>query len=41
MQTTQPVIDNWVKQAGERGFDGAALLAEARALIEKHGQGVA
>lgn len=41
MQATQPVIDNWVKQAGERGFDGAALLAEARALVEKYGQGVA
>jgi len=41
VQTTQPVIENWVKQAGERGIDGAALLAEARSLIEKHGQGVA
>jgi len=41
MQATQPVIDNWVKQSAERGFDGAALLAEARALIEKYGKGVA
>jgi len=40
MRTTQPVIDTWVAQAGERGFDGAALLADARALIAKHGQGV-
>ena len=28
-------------RAKERGFDGAALLAEARALVAKHGQGVA
>jgi TRAP-type C4-dicarboxylate transport system substrate-binding protein len=43
VQATQPVIDTWVGQTRERGgsFDGAALLAEARALVAKHGQGVA
>ncbi len=40
-QTTQPVVDGWVAQMREKGQDGAALLAEARALVAKHGQGVA
>lgn len=31
---TRPVVDTWI--AGSRGFDGAALLAEARGLIAKH-----
>jgi TRAP-type C4-dicarboxylate transport system substrate-binding protein len=38
---TQPVIEAWQAGTRERGFDGAALLAEARALVAKHGQGVA
>jgi hypothetical protein len=33
----RPVIDTWVASTRERDFDGAALLAEARALIAKHG----
>ncbi len=37
---TQPVVDAWVAQSRDRGFDGAALLADARALIARHGQGV-
>lgn len=37
---TQPVVDGWVSSMKERGMDGAALLADARALVEKHGQGV-
>jgi TRAP-type transport system periplasmic protein len=37
MRTTQPVVDTWLAQSRERGFDGAALLAEARALVAKHG----
>ena len=42
VQATQPVIDTWVQQSRERGgFDGAALLEEARALVAKYGQGVA
>lgn len=41
IRATQPVTEAWVAQTRERGFDGAALLAEARALVAKHGQGVA
>ena len=37
MQATRPVEEAWLAQA--RGFDGAALLAEARALVAKHGEG--
>lgn len=40
MAATQPVVDGWVASMKERGMDGAALLADARALVEKHGQGV-
>ncbi|MFZ4407583.1 MAG: TRAP transporter substrate-binding protein [Paracraurococcus sp.] len=39
--TTQPVIDTWLAQAKEKGLDSAALLAQARALVAKHGAGVA
>lgn len=35
MKATQPVIDNWIKESKQRKFDGAALLAEAKALIAK------
>ena len=38
---TKPVVDQWQAGTRERGFDGAALLEEARALVAKHGQGVA
>lgn len=37
MQATQPVIDGWLKEAKQRKFDGAALLAETRALVTKFG----
>ena len=40
-RTTQPVIDNWVRAMGERNIQGGALLEETRALIARHGQGVA
>ena len=40
IRATQPVIDAWVASTKERGFDGAALLAEARALVARYGQGV-
>ncbi len=35
-QTTQPVIDGWVKSTKERGLDGGKLLEAARAAIAKH-----
>ena len=41
VQATQPVIETWVGQMRDRNLDGAALLAEARALVARHGQGVA
>jgi TRAP-type C4-dicarboxylate transport system substrate-binding protein len=36
MKATQPVIDAWVRESRQRKFDGAALLAEARALLAKY-----
>ncbi|MGG5808126.1 TRAP transporter substrate-binding protein [Falsiroseomonas sp. CW058] len=33
----RPVIDSWVASSRERNFDGAALLADARRLIARHG----
>jgi TRAP-type C4-dicarboxylate transport system substrate-binding protein len=33
----RPVIDNWIANSRQAGFDGAALLADARGLIAKHG----
>ena len=32
----QPTIDAWVAEMDGKGFDGAALLAEARAAIAKY-----
>lgn len=40
-RTTQPVIENWLRAMSERNIQGAALLEETRALIARHGQGVA
>jgi TRAP-type C4-dicarboxylate transport system substrate-binding protein len=40
VETTKPVVDSWVAGSRERGFDGAALLADARALIAKNAGGV-
>ena len=40
-RTTQPVIDAWVTAMRERNIDGAALVAETRALVGQYGQGVA
>ncbi len=37
MAACRPVIDAWVGSMRERNIDGAALLNEARALIQKHG----
>jgi TRAP-type C4-dicarboxylate transport system substrate-binding protein len=36
MEATKPVVDNWVAGSRAQGFDGAALLADARRLIAKH-----
>jgi TRAP-type C4-dicarboxylate transport system substrate-binding protein len=41
MEATKPVVETWLTQARERGLDAPALLAEARALVAKHGAGVA
>lgn len=32
----QPAIEEWVREVTKRGHDGEALLAEARALIDKY-----
>ena len=34
---SQPVIDRWVAEVDAKGVDGKALIAEAKALIKKHG----
>jgi TRAP-type C4-dicarboxylate transport system substrate-binding protein len=36
-EKTQPVVDAWLAQSAEHGFDGAELLGEAQALIAKAG----
>jgi TRAP-type C4-dicarboxylate transport system substrate-binding protein len=40
MIATRPVIDALIAGSRERGFDGAALLADARGLIARHAAGV-
>lgn len=37
-QAAQPVLADWIREMGRRGFDGDALLADARALIALHGR---
>jgi TRAP-type C4-dicarboxylate transport system substrate-binding protein len=32
----KPAIDRWLKQMSDKGIDGAALLADARAMIDKY-----
>jgi hypothetical protein len=32
-----PVVEQWIKDMGDQGVDGAALIEEAKGLIEKHG----
>ena len=34
----QPVIARWIAQTDDKGYDGKALVAEARALLKKYGQ---
>ncbi|MBK1660977.1 TRAP transporter substrate-binding protein [Paracraurococcus ruber] len=41
VEATKPVVDAWLAQAKERGLDGDALLGKARALVAKHGAGLA
>ncbi len=36
MAACAPVVESWVAGSGARGFDGAALLADAKRLIAKH-----
>lgn len=33
---TEPVVERWIKEVGEKGIDGAALVAKARELIAKY-----
>lgn len=35
-QAAQPVYDQWAADMDARGYDGKALIEEAKALIEKH-----
>ena len=37
-EKTRPVVDAWLAQTADQGFDGAGLLAQAQALIAKNGQ---
>jgi len=32
----QPVIDGWIAEMNDQGLDGAALYAEAQALVAKY-----
>ncbi|MFC7476736.1 TRAP transporter substrate-binding protein [Dankookia sp. GCM10030260] len=41
VEKTNPVVEAWVAGSREKGFDGAALLAQARALVARHGAGIA
>jgi len=36
-EASLPVIDRWVAEMESNGIDGAALIEQAQALIEKHG----
>lgn len=33
----EPVVERWIADMDSKGIDGAALIEQARALIEKHG----
>ncbi len=34
---SQPVVERWIAEVDGKGVDGAALIEQARSLIEKHG----
>jgi TRAP-type C4-dicarboxylate transport system substrate-binding protein len=36
IKTTAPVIEAWIKQAKDKGLDGAKLVEQARALVAKY-----
>ncbi|MDJ0639011.1 MAG: TRAP transporter substrate-binding protein [Paracoccaceae bacterium] len=36
-EAAKPVVDRWISDMDGKGIDGAALIEQARALIEKHG----
>ncbi len=36
-EAAAPVVDRWIADMNGKGIDGAALIEQARALIEKHG----
>ena len=36
-EASKPVVDRWVSDMDGKGIDGAALIEQAKALIEKHG----
>jgi TRAP-type transport system periplasmic protein len=35
-EAAAPVVTNWIEEMNEKGFDGQALVDEARMLIDKH-----
>jgi TRAP-type C4-dicarboxylate transport system substrate-binding protein len=35
-EASQPVVDAWIEEMNGKGFDGAQLVEDARALIEQH-----
>lgn len=35
-EASQPIYDEWIAEMSEKGIDGAALIAEAQELIQKH-----
>jgi TRAP-type C4-dicarboxylate transport system substrate-binding protein len=40
MDTAAPLIDSWIEEMTAQGLDAAMLVDEARALIEKHANGM-
>jgi len=40
-RAAQPVLVDWVRDMAKRGLDGEGLLADARALIARHGKSTA
>ncbi len=36
-EASGPVVDRWIADMNEKGIDGAALIEQAKSLIEKHG----
>ncbi len=36
-EASEPVVARWISDMSDKGIDGAALIEQAKALIEKHG----